>query len=256
MRKYLFILSVFFLVISSPAASFANHLYNPGLSVDCNAFTLTVTSETINYLSYEVAYELTLTPQNSAEAPIIVKGTFAVPGNVSYSVSNETFSGAWGAPLCGEFLVTGNISLIGIGYIGIGNDRYTLYTMDLTPASLVCGECTSDFAPRTQGYWKNHKNNWPVTELTIGGVLYSQAKLLGILKTPEKKDAYGNADMDLILKKQLIAAQLNVAAGAMNSASIKGVIAEANEYLAERVYDRDYAESLKNTLEQYNKSFE
>lgn len=56
----------------------------------------------------------------------------------------------------------------------------------------------------TQGYWKNHASAWPVTSLTLGTVLYTQAQLLSILNTP----AGGNGL--LILAHQLIAAKLNV----------------------------------------------
>jgi hypothetical protein len=66
----------------------------------------------------------------------------------------------------------------------------------------------------TQGYWKNHGGTgpqadaWPVNNLTLGSVNYTQAQLLAILGTPVK----GNGLISLA--HQLIAAKLNVAAGA------------------------------------------
>ena len=56
----------------------------------------------------------------------------------------------------------------------------------------------------TPGYWKNdRKHLWPVTSLTIGGVTYTKAQLLVILRTPPRGDATH------ILAFQLIAAKLN-----------------------------------------------
>ena len=41
----------------------------------------------------------------------------------------------------------------------------------------------------TQGYWKNHPSAWPVTSLTIGGVVYSEQQLLALFDTAPKGDA-------------------------------------------------------------------
>jgi len=78
------------------------------------------------------------------------------------------------------------------------------------------GDCTL-----TQGYWKNHADAWPVASLTIGTNTYSKDELLVILKTPVK----GNGLISL--SHQLIAAKLNVAAGATSS-SISDAIAQAD----------------------------
>jgi hypothetical protein len=60
----------------------------------------------------------------------------------------------------------------------------------------------------TQGYWKNHEEEWPVASLMLGSVSYTQTELLAILDQP----AAGNGL--LILAHQLIATLLNVANGA------------------------------------------
>src|SRR5262249_43032663 len=36
----------------------------------------------------------------------------------------------------------------------------------------------------SQGYWKNHPDQWPVTELQLGNVTYNQQELLAILNQP------------------------------------------------------------------------
>jgi hypothetical protein len=67
---------------------------------------------------------------------------------------------------------------------------------------------------------------WPVQTLTIGGHTYTREQLVKILQTPPKD---GNAA--LILIHQLIAAELNIAAGA-SSAPVAATIADANALLA------------------------
>jgi len=83
------------------------------------------------------------------------------------------------------------------------------YTLTFTNESAPGEGCTL-----TQGYWKTHGGTgpqadaWPVNNLTLGSVNYTQAQLLAILGTPVK----GNGLISLA--HQLIAAKLNVAAGA------------------------------------------
>lgn len=73
----------------------------------------------------------------------------------------------------------------------------------------------------TQGYWKNHPEDWPVRSLALGAHRYGQAELLALLRTPVRED------VSLALAHQLIAAELNVAAGASPSPAI----ASAQEWL-------------------------
>ncbi|WP_400193254.1 hypothetical protein [Hymenobacter sp. B81] len=82
-----------------------------------------------------------------------------------------------------------------VGSIGIDNLRFCRPT----PPS---GQCT-----RTQGYWKNHPDAWPVSSLTLGGISYSKAELITILKTPVRSNGL------IALAYQLIAAKLNVIKG-------------------------------------------
>ena len=44
----------------------------------------------------------------------------------------------------------------------------------------------------TPGYWKNHREAWPTTSLTIGGVTYSESQLMGILWASNKGNAWIN----------------------------------------------------------------
>jgi hypothetical protein len=99
------------------------------------------------------------------------------------------------------------------------------FTPDLFCSTAACepaGGCTY-----TQGYWKTHgpiptgnnSNEWPVTSLTLGTVVYSDLQIQSILDTPG-----GGL---LALAHQLIAAKLNVASGADDS-SIAGAIVAAD----------------------------
>jgi len=79
--------------------------------------------------------------------------------------------------------------------------------------------------PHTQGFWKNHPEDWPVGSLALGDETYTKDELLAIFRTPVRGDA------SLNLAHQLIAAKLNVAAGA-DSSVIAGTIAHADSLLA------------------------
>src|SRR5438093_4867898 len=80
-----------------------------------------------------------------------------------------------------------------------------------TPAGCVFG----------QGHWKNHPDQWPVTELQLGNVTYTQEQLLASLHEPVR----GNGI--LILAHQEIAAKLDIANGAEGSC-IQQALAEAD----------------------------
>jgi cysteine-rich repeat protein len=87
---------------------------------------------------------------------------------------------------------------------------------------------SSDDCTFTQGYWKNHPEAWPVSSLKLGSVTYSKDELIAIFKTPVK----GNGLIQLA--HQLIAAKLNVAAGASDSA-IKSAIDQADALIGSLV---------------------
>ncbi|MFI5371732.1 MAG: hypothetical protein ACHQ52_09245 [Candidatus Eisenbacteria bacterium] len=80
----------------------------------------------------------------------------------------------------------------------------------------------------TQGYWKNHSSQWPVSNLKLGTVSYSKQQLLAIFNTP----AQGNGL--LILAHQLIAAKLNIAQGA-DPSPVSAIIADADALIGSKV---------------------
>jgi hypothetical protein len=99
--------------------------------------------------------------------------------------------------------------------LGAGSVTASVYSSNAV-GTTIDNNCTY-----TQGYWKNHLEDWPVNMLTLGTVNYTDAELLSILNT----SAAGNGL--LILAHQLIAAKLNVANGADPSA-IAATIAAAD----------------------------
>jgi hypothetical protein len=105
----------------------------------------------------------------------------------------------------------------------------------------------------TQGYWKNHEELWPSTNLTLGSVNYSAAQLDLILGEP----VAGNGLVSLA--HQLIAAKLNIDNGADPTAAAAAIAAAdaligalvvppiGGGYLAPSV-----TSSLTQTLDDYN----
>jgi hypothetical protein len=83
------------------------------------------------------------------------------------------------------------------------------------------GGGTGEGCTFTQGYWKNHPSAWPVDQLTLGQTTYTKSELLAIFHTPPAGNGL------LALAHQLIAAKLNLAAGA-SGGGIDQVIADAD----------------------------
>lgn len=60
---------------------------------------------------------------------------------------------------------------------------------------------------RTQGYWRNHPDAWPVENITIGNVTYTKAQAIEIMDHNSKKD------MTYQMFQQLVATKLNLIRG-------------------------------------------
>jgi len=81
---------------------------------------------------------------------------------------------------------------------------------------------------RTQGYWKNHPDAWPVDSLTLGNVTYTEDELLDIFHQPVQGNGL------IALAHQLIAAKLNVASGA-DDTQIGDAIDDADDLIGDLV---------------------
>jgi parallel beta-helix repeat protein len=97
-------------------------------------------------------------------------------------------------------------------------------TPSVTPTPTPTGGCVF-----SQGYWKNHPEAWPVTQLQLGNVTYTQDQLLAILHEPVR---HGNALISLA--HQEIAAKLNIANGADGSC-IQQTLAAADALIGDLV---------------------
>jgi cysteine-rich repeat protein len=100
---------------------------------------------------------------------------------------------------------------------------------------------SDDDCTLTQGYWKNHADAWAVASLKLGTVSYSKAQLIAILKTPVK----GNGLLQLA--HQLIAAKLNIAAGA-SDADVKAAIQQADALIGALVCPPEGEGSLQTSV--------
>ncbi|MGC8793470.1 MAG: hypothetical protein ACP5U2_08775 [Bryobacteraceae bacterium] len=85
----------------------------------------------------------------------------------------------------------------------------------------------------TQGYWKNHPEALPVSELALGQTTYSKDQLLSILRRPVRGNGL------VALAHQLIAAKLNVlvneAAGYGTPSEVTDAIAAADALIGQLV---------------------
>ena len=91
---------------------------------------------------------------------------------------------------------------------------------------VVCKEVDvpSGEGTRTPGYWKNDKKDWPVDEVTIGGVVYSREQADDLMEAPTAGDKTYN------MFEQLVATTLNLANGTDGSC-IEDVVDEANAWM-------------------------
>ncbi len=81
----------------------------------------------------------------------------------------------------------------------------------------------------SQGYWKEHPDAWPVSNLRLGNIIYTKTQLLAIWNTP----AAGNGLISLA--HQLMAAKLNIIGGAIPPSSVTTAIATADALIGTRI---------------------
>ena len=84
---------------------------------------------------------------------------------------------------------------------------------------------TPPVCPLGQGYWTNHPESWATTSLMLGTQFYTQAELLALVPG-------GGGDASTILAVQLLAAKLNIAAGA-DPTPVSAALLTADSLLAQ-----------------------
>ncbi len=119
----------------------------------------------------------------------------------------------------------------------------------------------ASFLTKTPKFWKSNPQLWPVYELTIGSIDYTQAELLNMLEVKIINNMFNMVHQNLQnyldhsnenLVRELIAAELNIAAGADCNKHIKNTVTDANNYLDKTIDDDPTA--LTAILANYNKS--
>lgn len=152
--------------------------------------------------------------------------------------------------------VTGTTDELAYGstyhYTALGLDESGNPASDLSVTVTASTTATTN-CTYTQGYWKNHEELWPVTNLTLGTVNYTAAELDAILE----ESVGGNGLVSLA--HQLIAAKLNIANGADPTAA-SAAIASADALIGGLVVPPigggfihpSITSSLTQTLDDYN----
>jgi hypothetical protein len=116
--------------------------------------------------------------------------------------------------------VSGDVGELNYGsryyFTAFGLDELGNKASDLT-VTVNSSTTNSTNCTYTIGYWKNHAELWPVTNLTLGTVNYTAAELLSILNEP----VAGNGLVSLA--HQLIGAKLNIANGADPTAAAAAI---------------------------------
>jgi hypothetical protein len=167
-------------------------------------------------------------------------------------------------------VVDDDVAGINFGYVAGGNLQGAAATTESptqTDEVIDVNVLDYDFGYRffgsgtgTPGYWKNHPEAWPVSEISIGGVVYSQAEAIFILDQGEKMGTSKKGDKTYTLGAHLITAKLNTLMGNDDSC-ISYVIYLADQWLQIHPVGSDvrghtrawkYAEPLSLELDDYN----
>jgi hypothetical protein len=195
----------------------------PTVSADCESFTITQTVGAGNPYG-KLTYYLTLT-SSTGEVIEIVRGPFdIIPLETSYR-QDITYSDSWGVELCGTYTLTGTVVLTDWGDVS--------YSREFGPITIVC-PCPppppppSEQCVRTPGYWKNHPQAWPVEEIEIGGVVYSKAKALFLMRIN------GHKNKIFIMFRALVATKLNLIVGS-DPSCIEETVAAAETWMENNV---------------------
>lgn len=201
-----------------PAFAFATHFETLDGAADCDGWnaSLDVYWRSTIYEA-DLDYAVRLLDGDGVEVAVHAWSGI-ITRDSAYQLQTYLFDGLWGMELCGDFTVEGTFHIYSPWPGGLDEDTL-VFTAAFTCECEEPGHCYL-----TPGFWKNHPDDWPLTTLSLGGVLYEQDALLEILDAPVRGDA------TVILAKHLIAAKLNVAGG--NENTVEDTLAAADAYLA------------------------
>jgi hypothetical protein len=209
-------------------------------TADCEGWTVDAAAKigSAHAPYIEIPYLVTL----SQDGAVVESFEGTVQAYFQMDADPFSLSESWTTEMSGVYVAEGVFTL---PYTTTGDSVMTfVYEFD-------CGGGQTSACNYTPGYWKNHREAWPVTELDLGGVTYGQPELLRILRKPVRGDA------TVITAKHLIAAKLNVLNGSDDG--IQDAIDAADELLAEHaLYSRPSGAAkrelirVKNALVEYN----
>lgn len=216
-RNAALLLPVLCLVAASPAL--ATHIETFSGTADCEGY---VVDASVVFRTYPI-----IVPEALVDYDVVLSQAGAPvqtwSGQVTILPSSPVISlaGLWDGDLCGDYTVAGTIVMTTPAY---PNDNADVRNTRTFAAAFTCDCPEQDACHFTPGYWKNHASDWPMTSFSLGGVGYSQAQLIAIIRRPVRGDA------TVILAHHLIAAKLNVANGA--SDDIQDAIDDGDAFLA------------------------
>jgi hypothetical protein len=243
-------ISVLMAVLALPGLASATYLQDVTGMADCDGFTANFCVKWGSAPYADICYTAVLTDDSGAEiAAFDMCDRIDTPvpsGPYPYKECGLTYTGMWAvSDLCGTYTATVYMEMTATS----SQTGHTDVTYGEFTATFDC-ECF-EVCNYTPGFWKNHEEDWPVMELTLGGVTYGQDALLEIMDTPVRGDA------TIILAYHLIAAKLNVLSG--SDPSIGGAIDEADALLMANPIGskpegdaRDMILDVKNMLAGYN----
>ena len=174
-------------------------------------------------------------------------GTYALAGNANINVELGDLFDETGISTGNTDELPESTPYVFRAFSGIPYYRSSNYSATINGSTITLDTgCV-----RTQGFWKNHEESWPVGGLFLGTTFYTQAELIQILDT----QAQGNGL--IFLAHQLIAAKLNVASGATPPGTL---IADADALIDGLVVppigggflDPSVASPLTDDLDTYN----
>jgi hypothetical protein len=111
--------------------------------------------------------------------------------------------------------------------------------------------------PRSPGYWKNHRSDWPVNSLVVGGVTYNATQLHNLLSNKKPNGQSCSGDASVYLAKFVIATEFNLRDGSQPH-GILDELQDAHEFLEDhppgcnpRGNDKQCATRLMDKLDCY-----
>ena len=224
---------------------------------DLNFEEVTVTTE--NLVSFNIEKVFVTSPTVTQPTCALSTGTIVVnatgSGTLEYSINGGT---SWSTINTFGGLAPGNYNIAA----RLQSNPTCIISYSSNPVVLTAATGCVVVCPKSQGYWKNNPSVWPASALPMmlgTSNTYTKQQLRKILNTAVGTGT--KADASLILAHQLIAAKLNIAAGATAPASVTSAITAADAAIGSSLIPMNVRTnttlgktmtSLAKTLESFN----